>query len=214
MFDEYETQLLQVFKYFSRKKGPSFFGTQDLTVTVQDLITMFKKTNILDGKKMQLHELLMIIEKYYSAENKLETKLSNDNFNKYLRENPMLLKSHRDAQAKKDAGEDDKNEDQEEVQENEEEAELRRQKEEEEKAEIRAKWQQQIISEHLINVRGVEIIYFEFKEIILETTQMIREHVDPKTGKIKVLVTKFIEDVLLKRMGPYIKFDLGNSSKT
>jgi hypothetical protein len=43
---------------------------------------------------------------------------------------------------------------------------------------------------------------------------MIREHVDPKTGKIKVLVTKFIEDVLLKRMGPYIKFDLGNSKKT
>jgi hypothetical protein len=113
VFEEYETQLLQVFKYFSKKKGPSFFGTQDLTVTVQDLITMFKKTNILDGKKMQLHELLMIIEKYYSSENKLETKLSNENFNRYLRENPMLLKSNRDAQAKKDAGEDEKDQEEE-----------------------------------------------------------------------------------------------------
>lgn len=66
----------------------------------------------------------------------------------------------------------------------------------------------------MINVRGVEIIYFEFKEIILETTTMLRDIIDPKTGKSRVLVTKFIEDILLKRMNPYIKFDLGNTSKT
>lgn len=101
---------------------------------------MYKKTNILDGKKMQLHELLMIIEKYYSSDSKLETKLSSENFNKYLRENPMLLKSNRDAQAKKESGEEQDGGD-DENQENEEEIEARRAKEEEEKSEIRDKWQ-------------------------------------------------------------------------
>jgi hypothetical protein len=32
----------------------------------------------------------------------------------------------------------------------------------------RGKWQKQVFCEHLVFLRGVEIVYFEFKEILLD----------------------------------------------
>ena len=57
-------------------------------------------------------------------------------------------------------------------------------------------------------VRGVEIVYFEFKELILDVAMKLRDIVDPKTGKSRVVLTKFIEDFLLKKLAPYIKFNI------
>lgn len=57
-------------------------------------------------------------------------------------------------------------------------------------------------------MRGVEIVFFEFKEILLDLALKLREFIDPKTGKIKVVLTKFIEDIILKNLNPYIKFNI------
>ena len=38
--------------------------------------------------------MISTVEKYYSPESKLEAKLSNDEFTKFLKHNPNFLKSH------------------------------------------------------------------------------------------------------------------------
>lgn len=36
----------------------------------------------------------------------------------------------------------------------------------------------------------------------------LRDIVDPKTGKSRVILTKFITDFILKKLNPYIKFNI------
>ena len=60
----------------------------------------------------------------------------------------------------------------------------------------------------MVFVRGVEIVYFEFKELILDIAMKLRDFVDPKTGKSRVILTKFIEDFILQKLNPYIKFNI------
>ena len=57
-------------------------------------------------------------------------------------------------------------------------------------------------------MRGVEIVFFEFKEIMLDLAMKLREFVDPKTGKSRQVLTKFIEEFILKKLKPYIKFNI------
>ena len=63
MFEEYETQLLQVFKFFSKRKAGSF-GVEDITLEVDDIINMMRKTELLDGTRLTLQDLIRSIEKY------------------------------------------------------------------------------------------------------------------------------------------------------
>ena len=65
-----------------------------------------------------------------------------------------------------------------------------------------------MISQHLVFVRGVEVVFFEFKEILLDVAMKLRDIVDPKTGKSRVILTKFIEEFILKKLNPYIKFNI------
>jgi len=65
-----------------------------------------------------------------------------------------------------------------------------------------------VISKHLVFIKGLEIVFFEFKEIILALAVKLREAVDPKTGKLKVVLTKFIEDWLLRRLSSFLKFQI------
>lgn len=64
----------------------------------------------------------------------------------------------------------------------------------------KAKWEKHVISQHLVFVRGVEIVFFEFKEILLDIALKLRDVIDPKTGKSRVILTKFIEDWILKKL--------------
>jgi hypothetical protein len=36
----------------------------------------------------------------------------------------------------------------------------------------------------------------------------MRDIIDPKTGRSKVIIAKFIEDFMLKKLNPYIKFNI------
>lgn len=63
--------------------------------------------------------------------------------------------------------------------------EVRKQRLEEEIIALQEKWRKEVISKHLIFIKGLEIVFFEFKEIILALAVKLRESVDPKTGKLK-----------------------------
>ena len=60
----------------------------------------------------------------------------------------------------------------------------------------------------MILIKGVEIVFFEFKEIILGLAQLLRQQVDPTTGKLRVVLTKFIEEWLLRRLNSFVKFKI------
>ena len=69
-----------MFKFFSKKGKSSSFGIEDVTLEVDDIINLFKKTELLDGKSLQLQDLIGAIEKYYSPETKLQAKLAPEQF--------------------------------------------------------------------------------------------------------------------------------------
>ena len=56
-------------------------------------------------------------------------------------------------------------------------------------------------------MRGVEVVYFEFKEALVDLAlHKLRNILDPKgTAKTKGLVARFLEDHLLKRIGALIR---------
>jgi hypothetical protein len=78
----------------------------------------------------------------------------------------------------------------------------------EEVAVAKQKWHKQVLCEHLVYLRGVEIVYFEFREILLDLAlNKLRHLLDPKnTGKVKPVFTKFLDEHFLKRLGALIRF--------
>ena len=88
------------------------------------------------------------------------------------------------------------------------EEEVRRERIETETVELQATWRKKVISEHIIFIKGVEIVFFEFKEIILHMASHLRQQVDPTTGKLRVVLTKFIEEWLLRRLQSFVKFQI------
>lgn len=155
VFEEFKDPLTAIFKHFSRKT--SSFGFEDVTLEVDDLINMFKKTGMLDGKIISLEDLINGVERFYAAEHSLKAKLTDEKFNQYL-EQPAGAKLKEAAFKKIGEPEEEETKDQ---------KEQRRKKQEKELEAIRKKWKQQVVSEHLVFVRGVEVCYFEFKELLL-----------------------------------------------
>jgi hypothetical protein len=53
----------------------------------------------------------------------------------------------------------------------------------------------------------VEIVYFEFREILLDlAVNKLQTVLDPKhSGKVKPVLTKFLEEHFLKRLGALIR---------
>lgn len=74
VFEELEKPLKEVFVHFSKRKSSSF-GIEDITLEVDEIINLFKKAEILDGVNLKLEDLLGSVEKYYSPETRLESKL-------------------------------------------------------------------------------------------------------------------------------------------
>ena len=64
------------------------------------------------------------------------------------------------------------------------------------------------MNDHLVFIKGVEIVYFEFKELLLELAIRLKDSIDSAPGKLRSLMKKFLDDCLLKRLTPYIKFNL------
>jgi hypothetical protein len=57
-------------------------------------------------------------------------------------------------------------------------------------------------------IKGAEIVYFEFKEILFDMARKLKDKIEPKTGKMTVVLKKFIEEWLLRRLTSFVKFKI------
>lgn len=75
-----------------------------------------------------------------------------------------------------------------------------------------ANWKSKVLSEHLVYIKGVELVYFEFKELLLELALRLKDHVDSAPGKLRSLIKKFLDELFLKRLNPFIKFNVAKKA--
>lgn len=172
---------------------------------MDEALELFKKAGFVqgvDGKPtygyLKIEEFLQVIEKYYAPETRLDHKMhSKELFENFLTRYPELVPA-RKLQAPEGATEE----------EIESFHQRRRFQEEDEVKHARVKFRKHILCEHLISLRGVEIVYFEFREILTELAlvKLPRDLMDPKkTGKVKGVLTRFLEEHFFKRLGALIK---------
>lgn len=187
---------------------------------------MLQKCKLIDSPDCHLstEDIVAIIERYYSPGSRLQDKLTDDKFMTYVKRNPLLLPVNQEIKARKERmaareakiveierkkaeiaamEEDAEKPEIDETVPNEEpemEEDVRKERTESETVTLQEDWRKMVIAEHLIFVKGVEVVYFEFKEILLALANRLREQVDPKTGKLRVVLTKFIEEWLLRRL--------------
>lgn len=187
----------------------------DKTITVGDLINMFTKANLLQDDKLTLIELLSVVEKYHASCDgvRLSEKLADEHFKAHLKSNSAMLKINCEVAARREymakcAEAEKEGRDVAEVEPVVDEIpeDVRREREEQETAELREKWVSEIVSQHLMFVKGAELIFQEYREVIFELASKLREKVDPKTGKMMVVLRKFVEDWFLRRLQSFVKF--------
>jgi len=204
---------MSVFKYFGSSNSSNPLQS-DCTLSVTDLINMFKKAKLLEDDRITMVDFISVIEKYHSngSNLKLTEKLSEAQFKAYLKANPKLLPINAEVQAYKDyrakVAEYEKDgkpiTDIQVVKDIPEEE--RKHREDKETAEAHKDWHDSILSQHIMFAKGAEIIFSEFKEIIVEIAIKLKDKVDPTTGKKTVIVQKFVEDWFLRRLNSFVKF--------
>lgn len=84
---------MTVFEYFGRSKSPNSLQ-KDNTLSVADLLNMFKKAKILDTNKISTPDFINIVEKYHANGQgiKLSDKLSDASFKQYCKDNADMFK--------------------------------------------------------------------------------------------------------------------------
>jgi hypothetical protein len=184
---------------------------------------MFKKAKILHADRISNADLIDIIEKYHccGSGQKLCEKLSDQCFKAYAKANASSLQINKDIEAvnSHNAAADEHNAKiaqqleaenppaPMELQELPSEEEVR-ERTEQETAEMHSDWVERTIAEHIMWIKGAEILYFEFKEILFDMAKKLKDQVEPKTGKMTVVLKKFIEEWLLRRLTSFVKFKI------
>ena len=74
--------------------------SRDETLSIGDLLNMFKKAKILDTDRISTSEFIEIVEKYHAKGDgqRLCEKLSEESFKTFVAENPTLLPINRELQ--------------------------------------------------------------------------------------------------------------------
>ena len=93
IFEEFETPLKVVFKYFSKRQLAPYSLRQDITLAVAEFLNLLQKAKLIDSPSSHLtvEEVIQMIEKYYTPGSRLQDKLTEEKFAQYVRENPLLL---------------------------------------------------------------------------------------------------------------------------
>lgn len=65
----------------------------------------------------------------------------------------------------------------------------------------------------MIYINGIELVPFEFKELLLNLAMRLQDLVDAEAGKLKSLIRKFMSTLFLRRLSPYIRFNLESQSQ-
>lgn len=89
---------------------------------------------------------------------------------------------------------------------------IKKEREEAETLKAMAEWRDKVIAQHIMFAKGAEIIFCEFREIIVEIAVRLKEKIDPKTGKMTIIFKKFIEDWLLRRLQSFVKFQIPSAA--
>jgi len=173
VLDEYLGSLINVFRYFGRTTTQTALQV-DFTMSVQDLINMFRKARILDTDRLSLREFIDVIERYHTpgSDKNLSERLCEDNFKKYLRVNHDLLAINKEVAARKQwvnecavLEKDGKTPEEikelmaDKVEPRDISDDERKEREHSETAELHAKWEQETISQHLMFIKGAEVIF-------------------------------------------------------
>jgi hypothetical protein len=174
---------------------------------------MFKKAKILDADRISTPDFIDIVEKYHSNGQgiKLFDKLSDASFKTYCKANSSIFEVNREIdeinahnakieEAKRFGQEND-----EVVRELPSEEEIK-ERIDGETVELHVKWHEATISQHIMHIKGAEIVFFEFKEILFDMARKLKDQIEPKTGKMTVVLKKFIEEWLLRRLTSFVKF--------
>lgn len=72
---------------------------------------------------------------------------------------------------------------------------------------IHSIWKNDILNAHLIHIKGCELVFHEFKELLLELALRLKDQIDSAPGKLRSLIKKFLDEHFLRRLNPYIKFN-------
>jgi hypothetical protein len=60
---------------------------------------------------------------------------------------------------------------------------------------------------HQMYIKGIELIFYEFKELVLELANLVGHATGTYVaGKPKTVLKKFLDDYLFKRLMPYVRF--------
>lgn len=59
-----------------------------------------------------------------------------------------------------------------------------------------------------MQIKGAELVFQEFKEIMFDMAKQLKDQIEPKTGKMTVVLKKFIEEWLLRRLTSFVKFNI------
>lgn len=86
-----------MFEYFGRSQSQNSLQA-DSTITIADLLNMFKKAKILDTERITTAHFIDIVEHFYAngSSQKLKEKLSQESFCAYIAANPMALAVNRE----------------------------------------------------------------------------------------------------------------------
>ena len=78
-------------------------GRRDVTIKVHQILDMCRKANFFDGKTTDLkqEEIIFLIEKYYDPSTTLQSKLTKEKFQEYVKANPQLITASMEVSAKK-----------------------------------------------------------------------------------------------------------------
>ena len=67
VFDDYETPLRTVFKYFSKRSLAPYSIRQDVTLEINELLNLLQKSKLIDAPSSHVttEEVVSIVERYY-----------------------------------------------------------------------------------------------------------------------------------------------------
>ena len=166
-----------MFDYFGRQSQTNSLH-RDATMTISDLINMFRKAKILDSGRIATHDFIEIVERYLANGQGVKLSEKLQSFQTYAKANEASLLINQELQAieRHNADAEAHNA---RVQASEAEdkpaliqlkqvipADVVKERTEAELAEMHEKWHEQTIAEHIILIKGTEVVFFEFKEIL------------------------------------------------
>lgn len=101
-FELFDEKLRTVFKYFSKRTCSEASLTEDVTLTVPDVLNLLTKCKLIDPSlDIYNEEALFIIENFHAKGTRLCDKLTDDNFATYFKEHPLAIQVNRDTDARR-----------------------------------------------------------------------------------------------------------------